>query len=84
MEAFNARLRDELLDGEILDRLAEAKVVVEADGGTSTRCAPHGALGYNPPGLEIFVPAMATRGLRKPDLLCRPCSRRGHPSTKIP
>ena len=30
IESFNARLRDELLDGEILYSLAEARIVIES------------------------------------------------------
>src|SRR4029079_15670773 len=30
VESFNARLRDELLDGEIFDTLCEAKIVIES------------------------------------------------------
>jgi putative transposase len=30
IESFNARLRDELLDGEIFFSLAEAKIVIES------------------------------------------------------
>jgi transposase InsO family protein len=29
-ESFNARLRDELLDGEVFNTLAEARVLIEA------------------------------------------------------
>jgi putative transposase len=61
IESFNARLRDELLDGEIFYSLAEARIVVE-----SWRChynakRPHASLGYKPPAPEVFIPAFAAR-----------------------
>ena len=37
IESFNARLRDELLDGEIFYTLREAKSSSRAGGGTTTR-----------------------------------------------
>ena len=36
IESFNARLRDELLDGEIFYSLAEARIVIESVGATTT------------------------------------------------
>jgi putative transposase len=59
IESFNARLRDELLDGEIFYSLREAQIVIE-----SWRChynivRPHASLGYKPPAPEVFVPALA-------------------------
>ena len=40
VESFNARLRDELLDGEIFYKLKEAQIVIEPGGATTTQCAP--------------------------------------------
>jgi len=34
---FNARLRDELLDGEIFYTLREAQIVIESCGGSTTQ-----------------------------------------------
>jgi putative transposase len=59
--SFNARLRDELLDGEIFYSLAEAKIVIESWRRHYNTVRPHGSLGYKPPAPEVFVPAMASR-----------------------
>jgi len=61
IESFNARLRDELLDGEIFYSLAEAKIVIESWRRHYNTVRPHGSLGYKPPAPEVFVPAMAAR-----------------------
>src|SRR5512136_285600 len=61
IESFNARLRDELLDGEIFYSLAEAKIVVESWRRHYNTERPHGSLGYKPPAPEVFVPAPTVR-----------------------
>jgi transposase InsO family protein len=48
IESFNARLRDELLDGEILYSLKEVRVVVESWRRHYNTKRPHGSLGYKP------------------------------------
>jgi transposase InsO family protein len=59
IESFNARLRDELLNGEIFYSLAEAKVVIESWRRHFNAVRPHGSLGYRAPAPEVFVPALA-------------------------
>jgi putative transposase len=59
IESFNARLRDELLDGEIFYSLREAQIVIESCGAHCNRIKPHASLGYKPPAPEVFVPALA-------------------------
>ena len=59
IESFNARLRDELLDGEIFYSLREAQIVIESWRRHYNRVRPHAALGYTPPAPEVFVPALA-------------------------
>jgi transposase InsO family protein len=61
IESFNARLRDELLDGEIFYSLAEAKIVVESWRRHFNTLRPHGSLGYKPPAPEVFIPSMTAR-----------------------
>jgi len=61
IESFNARLRDELLDGEIFYSLKEVRVVVESWRRHYNTKRPHGSLGYKPPAPEVFVPAFAAR-----------------------
>jgi putative transposase len=60
IESFNARLRDELLDGEIFYSLREAKIVVES-WRRRAQVRPHASLGYRAPAPEVFVPVLATR-----------------------
>jgi putative transposase len=66
IESFNARLRDELLDGEIFYTLKEAKIVIESWRRHYNTLRPHGSLGYKPPAPEVFVPAMFLRAAPQP------------------
>ena len=59
IESFNARLRDELLDGEIFYTLKEAQIIVESWRRHYNTIRPHESLGYKPPTPEVFVPAFA-------------------------
>ena len=59
VESFNARLRDELLDGEIFYTLGEAQIVIESWRRYYNAVRPHAALGYKAPAPEVFVPALA-------------------------
>jgi transposase InsO family protein len=66
IESFNARLRDELLDGEIFYSLKEAKIVIESWRRHYNTLRPHGSLGYKPPAPEVFVPATSVRAAPNP------------------
>ena len=55
VESFNARLRDELLNGEIFYTLAEAQIIIEPWRLHYNRKRPHSALGYRPPVPEVIV-----------------------------
>ena len=59
IESFNARLRDELLNGEIFYSLREAQIVIEGWRRHYNAVRPHQSLGYRPPAPEVFVPALA-------------------------
>jgi putative transposase len=61
VESLNARLRDELLDGEIFHSLREAQVVIESGGRHYDQVRPHASLGYRAPAAEVVVPALAAR-----------------------
>lgn len=50
VESFNARLRDELLEG--------AQIVIESWRRHYNAVRPHQSLGYRPPAPEVFVPAL--------------------------
>ena len=55
-ESFNARFRDELLNGEIFYTLKEARVVIEEWRRHYNTVRPHSALGWKPPAPETIVP----------------------------
>jgi putative transposase len=65
VESFNARLRDELLDGEIFYTLKEARVVIEGWRRHYNTVRPHSSLGYRPPAPEVVLRTAppATRAL---------------------
>jgi len=54
-ESFNAKLRDELLNGEIFYSLREAKVIIEAWRRHYNEVRPHSALGYRPPAPKVTL-----------------------------
>ena len=56
IESFNARFRDELLNGEIFYTLREAQVVIEEWRRHYNSVRPHSALGWRPPAPEAIVP----------------------------
>ena len=78
IESFNARLRDELLDGKIFYSQAESKIVIESWRRHYNTVRPHGSLGYKPPAPEAFITAIAaltaaqTRPATPPALASRP------------
>jgi transposase InsO family protein len=65
VESFNARHRDELLDGELFYSLREAQIIIESWRIHYNTKRPHASLGYRPPAPEVFVAAMAA-GPSKP------------------
>jgi transposase InsO family protein len=59
-EAFNSRLRDELLDREMFETLKEAKVLMEDHRLGYNHRRPHSSLGYR-------TPAEFAAACRRPD-----------------
>ena len=55
IESFNGKMRDELLNGEIFDTMAEAKVLVERWRAYYNTIRPHSSLEYMPPAPEARV-----------------------------
>jgi putative transposase len=51
-ESFNGSLRDELLNGEFLYSLAEARGLIESWRRHYNTVRPHSSLGYRPPAPE--------------------------------
>ncbi len=66
--SFNARLRDELPNGEIFYPLREAEVVIESWRRHHNTIRPHASLGFRPPAPEVMLPAFAAwpAALRRP------------------
>lgn len=56
IESFNARMRDELLNGEIFFTLLEAKVIIGMWVKHYNTIRPHSSLGYKPPVPETLQP----------------------------
>jgi len=59
IESFNARMRDELLSGEIFYSLKEAQIIIESWRQHYNQVRPHASLGYRAPAPEVFVPGLA-------------------------
>ncbi len=55
-ESFNARFRDELLNGEIFYTLKEAQIIIEQWRRHYNTIRPYSALGYCPPAPETIIP----------------------------
>src|SRR5262249_45599041 len=68
IESFNARLRDELLNGEIFYTLREAQIVIGSWRRHYNTIRPHASIGYKPPRPEAVMPAFAAwpAALRRP------------------
>jgi putative transposase len=60
IESFNGKLRDELINREVFDSLAEAKVLLEAWRGDYNEIRPHSARGYRPPAPEAVMVSTLT------------------------
>ena len=57
IESFNARLRDELLNGEIFYTLHEVRVITGWWREHYNKIRPHSSLGYRPPTPETIIPS---------------------------
>jgi putative transposase len=55
IESFNARLRDEFLNGEIFYSLKEARILIEVWRHHYNTLRPHSSLGYRPPAPEVWL-----------------------------
>ena len=58
VESFNGKLRDELLNGEVFNSLAEARVLIEQWRVHYNTVRPHSALGYRPPAPGVVLTAL--------------------------
>ena len=55
-DSFNARFRNELLNGKIFYSLREAQIVIKQWRRHYNTKRPHSALGYKPPAPENIIP----------------------------
>ncbi|WP_369796851.1 IS3 family transposase [Belnapia sp. F-4-1] len=55
VESFNGKLRDELLNAEVLNTLAEASVLIEQWRRHYNTVRPHSSLRYRPPAPEVLL-----------------------------
>jgi len=76
-ESFNARLRDELLNGEMFYSLKEARIVIESWRRHYNEIRPHSSLGYRPPAPAVLFP-------ERPAALPRPASPGAQPLVQTP
>jgi transposase InsO family protein len=63
-ESFNGKLRDELLNREVIYTLDEAKILIENWRREYNEIRPHSSLGYRPPAPQTrtLIPALAFAG----------------------
>ena len=61
VESFNGKLRDELLNAEVFNTLAETRVLIERWRVHYNAVRPHSALGYRPPAPEVVMVPMPPR-----------------------
>jgi hypothetical protein len=54
VESFNARLRDELLNGEVFHAAAEARVLITRWTRHYNAACPQFSLGYRPPAPDVM------------------------------
>ena len=55
VESFNGKLRDELLNAEVFNTLAEARVLIEQWRVHYNTVRPHSSLNYRPPAPEVVL-----------------------------
>ena len=55
VERFDGTMRDELLDAQAFNSLAEAEVLIEGWRGHYNTVRPHSSLRYHPPAPEVLL-----------------------------
>ena len=63
VESFNARLRDELLNGELFESIAEAQVLLDRWRHEYNHRRPHSSLGYLSPKTFLALPMDQQRAI---------------------
>jgi len=64
-ESFNGKLRDELLNRELFNSLAEARYLIEAWRQHFNQVRPHSALGYRPPAPAAILPLQSSNSAER-------------------
>jgi len=59
IESFNARMRDEFLNGETFDTMYEAQVLTQRWVHYYNQVRPHSSLAWRPPAPQAVVPVAA-------------------------
>jgi len=59
IESFNARMRDELLNGELFGNMYEAEVLIKRWVNYYNTVRPHSSLGGRPPAPQTIIPLSA-------------------------
>lgn len=70
-ERFNGSLRDELLNGELFETLAQAKVIIEDWRVHYNTIRPHKSLGYKPPAPVAFYKNHTPQARKVPYDFCK-------------
>ena len=63
IESFNARLRDELLNGELFESIYEAQILLDRWRDEYNNYRPHSSLGYHSPKSFLALPTTQQRDL---------------------
>jgi transposase InsO family protein len=68
VESFNGKLRDELLNGELVYTLREAQILIERWRREYNAFRPHSSLGYQPPAPEAVEVGPPVSRISTPDI----------------
>ena len=68
VESFNGKLRDELLNAEVFNTLAEAKLLIEGWRRHYNTVRPHSSLRYRPPAPEVLLTPCVPSPAERPPL----------------
>jgi transposase InsO family protein len=67
VESFNGKRRDELLNAEVFNTLAEARVLIEQWRVHYNTVRPHSSLNYRPPAPEVVFGGGGPAAMTRPD-----------------
>lgn len=64
LESFNGKLRDESLDGAVVNCMNQAKVLIESWRGHDNTMRPHASLRHRPPAPEALAAGPTSSSLQ--------------------